>query len=93
MLLCWISCKGRSRLAVNCVKCTVKPVDYLLQCRPWFVRLQAALASLIAFTVGGVLPLLAAVFIRDSRIRLYVVLVSKHLPLKSWPYTASEQLA
>ena len=46
--------------------------------------LQAALASLVAFTVGGVLPLLAAVFIRDARIRLYVVLVSETPHCQLW---------
>lgn len=34
---------------------------------------QAALASALAFSVGAVVPLLAAVFIRDHRVRLGVV--------------------
>ena len=38
--------------------------------------MQAAFASMISFTVGGIIPLLGGVFIRDPRIRLAVVAVS-----------------
>jgi hypothetical protein len=37
---------------------------------------QAAFASMISFTVGGIIPLLGGVFIGDPRIRLVVVAVS-----------------
>ena len=36
---------------------------------------QAALASALAFSVGAVIPLLAAAFIRNYKIRLVVVAV------------------
>lgn len=37
--------------------------------------LQAALASLLAFTVGGIVPLVGGFFISDPRIRLATVSV------------------
>ncbi len=37
--------------------------------------LQAALASLLAFTVGGIVPLIGGFFISDPRIRLATVSV------------------
>ncbi|XP_038888849.1 vacuolar iron transporter homolog 2.1-like [Benincasa hispida] len=43
--------------------------------------LQAALASAIAFSVGAVIPLLAAVFIRDHKVRLGVVAAVASLTL------------
>ncbi|KAG7011449.1 Vacuolar iron transporter-like 4, partial [Cucurbita argyrosperma subsp. argyrosperma] len=43
--------------------------------------LQAALASAIAFTVGAVIPLLSAVFIRDHKVRLGVVAAVASLTL------------
>ncbi|XP_057422123.1 vacuolar iron transporter homolog 4-like [Lotus japonicus] len=42
---------------------------------------QAALASALAFTVGALVPLLAAVFIRNHKIRLGVVAVVASLAL------------
>lgn len=36
---------------------------------------QASIASLVAFSIGGVIPLLGGIFITDSRVRLAVVLV------------------
>ena len=38
--------------------------------------MQAAIASMISFTVGGIIPLLGGVFIRDPRARLASVAVS-----------------
>ncbi|KAA0057327.1 hypothetical protein IC582_010086 [Cucumis melo] len=43
--------------------------------------LQAALASAIAFSVGAVIPLVAAVFIRDHKVRLGVVAAVASLTL------------
>jgi hypothetical protein len=37
--------------------------------------LQAAFASLLAFSVGGIVPLIGAIFITDPRIRLATVSV------------------
>ena len=42
---------------------------------------QAALASALAFSVGAVIPLLAAAFIRNYKIRLVVVAVVASLTL------------
>ncbi|KAL2343727.1 hypothetical protein Fmac_005012 [Flemingia macrophylla] len=42
---------------------------------------QAALASALAFSVGAVVPLLAAVFIRSHKIRMVVVAVAASLAL------------
>ncbi len=39
--------------------------------------LQAAAASLLAFSIGGVVPLVGAIFITDPRIRLATVLVRR----------------
>ena len=43
------------------------------------VPLQAAIASAVSFTVGGIIPLLGGVFIKDPWIRLAVVAVSLSL--------------
>ena len=42
----------------------------------WLYSLQAAIASAVSFTVGGIIPLLGGVFIGDPWIRLAVVAVS-----------------
>ncbi|XP_057494495.1 vacuolar iron transporter homolog 4-like [Actinidia eriantha] len=42
---------------------------------------QAAIASALAFTIGAIVPLLAAAFIRDHKVRLGVVVVAVSIAL------------
>ena len=42
---------------------------------------QAAIASALAFTIGAIVPLLAAAFIRDHKVRLGVVVVAVSVAL------------
>ena len=48
---------------------------------------QASIASLLAFSVGGIIPLLGGIFITDPRIRLAVVLVR---PIRLAPHPAAQ---
>ncbi|KAI3509369.1 hypothetical protein L1887_24596 [Cichorium endivia] len=51
--------------------------------------MQAAVASALAFSLGGIIPLLAASFIEDHKVRLGVVVASVSLALIVFGWTGS----